>query len=68
MITERLEPAFVKPTECRSMGLIGELNYEVKETNALQRVTQRVAASGPGAWAFQRTLYSNEPIDGLTAT
>jgi deazaflavin-dependent oxidoreductase (nitroreductase family) len=42
------------------MGLISELNYEVKEANALQRVTQRVAASGPGAWAFQRTLY---PID-----
>ncbi len=42
------------------MGLISELHYEVKDANALQRVTQKVAASGPGAWVFQRTLY---PID-----
>jgi deazaflavin-dependent oxidoreductase (nitroreductase family) len=42
------------------MGLISELDYEVKDANAIQRVTQRVAASGPGAWVFQRTMY---PID-----
>ncbi len=42
------------------MGLISELRYEVKDANALQRVTQKVAASGPCAWVFQRTLY---PID-----
>ena len=42
------------------MGLISELHYEVKDANAIQRVTQKVAASGPGAWVFQRTLY---PID-----
>lgn len=42
------------------MGLISELDYEVKDANAIQRVTQKVAASGPGAWVFQRTLY---PID-----
>jgi deazaflavin-dependent oxidoreductase (nitroreductase family) len=42
------------------MGLISELHYEVKDANALQRITQRVASSGPGSWVFQRTLY---PID-----
>lgn len=42
------------------MGLISELHYQVKEANMIQRVTQKVAASGPGAWVFQRTLY---PID-----
>ena len=42
------------------MGLISELDYEVKDANAIQRVTQKVAASGPGAWVFQRTMY---PID-----
>ena len=42
------------------MGLISELHYEVKDANAIQHVTQKVAASGPGAWVFQRTLY---PID-----
>jgi hypothetical protein len=43
-----------------SMGLIGELQYEVKDANAIQRCTQKLTASGPGAWVFQRTLY---PID-----
>ena len=42
------------------MGLISELDYEVKDANAIQRVTQKVAASGPGAWVFQRIMY---PID-----
>jgi len=42
------------------MGLISELDFEVKAANAIQRVTQKVAASGPGAWVFQRTMY---PID-----
>lgn len=42
------------------MGLISELDYEVKDANAIQRVTQKVAASRPGAWVFQRTMY---PID-----
>jgi deazaflavin-dependent oxidoreductase (nitroreductase family) len=32
----------------------------VKAATAIQRVTQKVAASGPGAWVFQRTMY---PID-----
>ena len=48
-------PAYSSP-----MGLISELHYEVKDANTIQRVTQKVAASGPGAWVFQRTLY---PID-----
>ena len=42
------------------MGLISELDYEVKDANAIQRVTQKVAASGPGSWVFQRTMY---PVD-----
>lgn len=42
------------------MGLISELDYEVKDANAIQRFTQKVAASRPGAWLFQRTMY---PID-----
>ncbi len=43
-----------------SMGLISELHFEVNDANAVQRVTQKVAASRPGAWFFQRTL---PPID-----
>lgn len=42
------------------MGLIELLDYRVKEANAVQRVVQKVAASGPGSWLFQRTLY---PVD-----
>jgi deazaflavin-dependent oxidoreductase (nitroreductase family) len=32
----------------------------MKEANAIQRFVQQIAASGPGAWVFQRTLY---PVD-----
>ena len=42
------------------MGVLDELDYTVTPANAAQRVTQRIAASGPGAWLFQRTLY---PVD-----
>ncbi len=42
------------------MGLISELRFDVKDANAIQRVPQKFASSGPGAWVFQRTLY---PID-----
>jgi deazaflavin-dependent oxidoreductase (nitroreductase family) len=44
------------------MGVLAELDYTLKPANAAQRVTQRIAASGPGAWLFQRTLY---PVDKL---
>jgi len=44
------------------MGVLGELDYVLKPANAAQRVTQRIAASGAGAWVFQRTLY---PIDKM---
>ena len=44
------------------MSVLDELDYTVKPANAAQRVTQRIAASGPGAWLFQRTLY---PVDKL---
>ena len=40
------------------MGVLSELGYELKPANAAQRVTQKIAASGPGAWAFQKTLYA----------
>jgi deazaflavin-dependent oxidoreductase (nitroreductase family) len=42
------------------VGLISQLDYEVTDANAIQRVIQKVAASRPGAWVFQRTIY---PID-----
>jgi hypothetical protein len=42
------------------VGLISELHHEVKDANAIRRVTQKVAASGPGAWVWQRTVH---PID-----
>lgn len=42
------------------VGLISELHFEAKDPNEVQRATQQVAASRPGAWAFQRTLH---PID-----
>lgn len=42
------------------VGVLDELGYQVKPTNGPQRVMQRFAASKPGAWAFQRTLY---PLD-----
>lgn len=42
------------------MGVLAELDYTLKPVNAAQRVTQKFAASGPGAWLFQRMLY---PID-----
>lgn len=42
------------------MGVLKELDYEIVSANAIQKVTQRVASSRPGAWVFQRTLY---PLD-----
>jgi deazaflavin-dependent oxidoreductase (nitroreductase family) len=40
------------------MGVLSELGYTIKPANAVQRTTQKLAASKPGAWAFQRTLYA----------
>jgi deazaflavin-dependent oxidoreductase (nitroreductase family) len=42
------------------MGVLDELDYELEPANAAQRVIQKIAASRPGAWVFQRTLY---PVD-----
>lgn len=42
------------------MGVLDELDYTVTPANGAQRVVQRIAASRPGAWLFQRTLY---PVD-----
>ncbi len=39
------------------MGVLSELGYVVEPANAAQRVTQKIAASGPGSWVFQKTLY-----------
>lgn len=42
------------------MGILSELDYEVGSANPVQKVTQWIASSGPGAWVFQRTVY---PLD-----
>lgn len=42
------------------MGVLQQLDYEVRPANPVQKVTQRVASSRPGSWVFQRTLY---PLD-----
>jgi deazaflavin-dependent oxidoreductase (nitroreductase family) len=39
------------------MGLMNDLGYEVKESNAAQRLMQRIASSRPGAWTFSKTLH-----------
>jgi deazaflavin-dependent oxidoreductase (nitroreductase family) len=44
----------------RHMGVLADLDYRPKPPNATQRLVQRVASSGPGAWVFARTLY---PVD-----
>jgi deazaflavin-dependent oxidoreductase (nitroreductase family) len=40
------------------MGVLSELGYAVEPANAAQRVVQRFAASRPGSWLFQKTLYA----------
>jgi deazaflavin-dependent oxidoreductase (nitroreductase family) len=42
------------------MGVLDQLDYTVTPANGAQRVVQRIAASRPGAWLSQRTLY---PVD-----
>lgn len=42
------------------MGVLKELDYEVRSANAVQRFSQRIASSRPGSWTLQRMLY---PID-----
>lgn len=42
------------------VGVLEQLGYELRPPNAAQRLTQRVAASRPGAWTLQRILY---PLD-----
>jgi deazaflavin-dependent oxidoreductase (nitroreductase family) len=42
------------------MGLLSELDYEVKTPNAFQRGMQRVVSTRPAGWVFQRTLF---PLD-----
>jgi deazaflavin-dependent oxidoreductase (nitroreductase family) len=40
------------------MGVLSQLGYTTKPANVVQRGVQKLAASRPGAWAFQRTLYA----------
>ncbi len=40
------------------MGVLSELGYAVRPANAAQRIVQRFAASRPGSWLFQKTLYA----------
>jgi len=42
------------------VGVLEQLGYEVTPANAVQRLTQRLTSTRPGAWVSQRTLY---PID-----
>ena len=42
------------------VGVLEQLGYELRPPNAVQRLTQKVAASRPGAWTAQRVLY---PLD-----
>lgn len=42
------------------MGVREQLGYELEPANAAQRVVQKIAASRPGSWVFQKALY---PID-----
>ena len=44
------------------MSVLDELDYTVKPANAAQRITQRIAASGPGSWLSQRTLYPFDKV------
>jgi deazaflavin-dependent oxidoreductase (nitroreductase family) len=38
------------------VGLAQDLGYVIPRPNVLQRTTQRVASTRPGAWVFARTL------------
>lgn len=42
------------------MGLLRDLDYRAKPSNALQRAMQSFASSRFGAWLFSKTLY---PVD-----
>jgi deazaflavin-dependent oxidoreductase (nitroreductase family) len=42
------------------MGLLTELDYEVRSPNAFQRGIQILGSTKPVAWVFQKTLY---PMD-----
>ena len=39
------------------MGLAEAIGYEVKPSNAAQRLMQTVASSRPGSWAFSKVLH-----------
>ncbi len=44
------------------MGVLDQLGYELDPPNVAQRLTQKIAASRPGAWTAQRFLY---PLDNV---
>ena len=39
------------------VGVVGELGFEAKPANVLQRLVQNLASSRYGAWFFAKTLY-----------
>lgn len=40
------------------MGVMNELGYEYRPTNAVQRAMQQMVASRPGAWLFSKFLHA----------
>ena len=44
------------------MGVLHDLDYEVKHANGLQRIMQAVASSRPGAWMFSKTLHQQDKV------
>jgi deazaflavin-dependent oxidoreductase (nitroreductase family) len=46
------------------MGLADDLGYHLRRPNALQRLTQTVAATRPGAWLFSRVLRHLDDVVG----
>jgi deazaflavin-dependent oxidoreductase (nitroreductase family) len=45
-----------------SMGVVGELGFEAKPANVLQRLIQTLASSRCGAWFFAKTLYPQDKV------
>jgi len=42
------------------MSTTEALGFRLRPPNPVQQITQKIAASRPGAWLFQRTLYPIE--------
>ena len=44
------------------MGVLHDLDYEVKKANGLQRIMQAVASNRPSAWIFSKTLHQQDKV------